>query len=76
MQTDVLQKFLDARLLDLGEDPERFGYVKSAAEELANKLLENRQLLIAASSLVTGGEIAEDEPIIKLCKEAITLGNQ
>jgi len=72
MQTDILQKFLDKGLLDLGEDRERFGYVKSAAEDLVQKLLENRRDLVAASSLVMGGEISEDEPIIKLCKEAIT----
>jgi hypothetical protein len=72
MQSDVLQKFLDKGLLDLGEDRERFGYVKSAAEDLAKKLLENRRDLIAASSVVMGGEISEDEPIINLCKEAVT----
>ena len=72
MQTDILQKFLDKGLLDLGEDRERFGYVKSAAEDLAKKLLENRRDLVTASSVVMGGEISEDEPMIKLCKEAIT----
>ena len=72
MQIDILQKFLDKGLLDLGEDRERFGYVKSAAEDLAKKLLENRQDLVAASSVVMGGEISEDEPIIRMCKEAMT----
>jgi hypothetical protein len=71
MQTDVLQKFLDEGLLDLGEDRERFGYVKSAAEDLAKKLLENRHDLVTASSIVMGGEISENEPIMKLCREAI-----
>jgi GTPase-associated system helical domain len=72
MQTDILQKFLDEGLLDLGEDRERFGYVKSAAEDLAKKLVENRDDLATASSIVVGGDISENEPIIKLCKEAIT----
>lgn len=72
MQIDILQKFLDEALLDLGEDPERFGYVKSAAEDLAKKLLENRHDLVTASSVVMGGEISENEPIMKLCKEAVT----
>jgi GTPase-associated system helical domain len=72
MKTDMLQKFLDNGLLDLGEDRERFGYIKSAAEDLAKKLLENPFDLVAASSVVMGGEISEDEPIMKLCKEAVT----
>jgi len=72
MQTDVLQKFLDKGLLDLGEDRERFGYVKSAASDLAQKLLENRHDLVSASSVLMGGDISEEEPIIRLCKEAIT----
>ena len=72
MQTDILQKFLDRGLLDLGEDRERFGYINSAAQDLAKKLLENRHDLITASSLVMGGEISEDEPVIKLSKEAVT----
>ena len=57
METEILQKFLDGGLLNLGEDRERFGYVKSAAEDLAKKLLENPHDLITASSVVMGGEI-------------------
>ncbi|HYT22579.1 MAG TPA: GTPase-associated system all-helical protein GASH [Candidatus Polarisedimenticolia bacterium] len=72
METEILQKFLDGGLLNLGEDRERFGYVKSAAEDLAKKLLENRHDLITASSVVMGGEISEDEPVMKLSKEAVT----
>jgi hypothetical protein len=72
MQSDILQKFLDDGLLDLGEDRERFGYVKSAAGDLAKKLLEKRHDLVTASSVVMGGDISEDEPIIELCKEAMT----
>jgi hypothetical protein len=72
MRTDILQKFLDKGQLDLGEDRERFGYVKSAAEDLAKRLLENRHDLVTASSVLMGGEISEDEPIINLCKEALT----
>jgi GTPase-associated system helical domain len=72
METDILQKFLNKGLLDLGEDRERFGYIKSAAEDLFKKLLENRHHLIGASSVVMGGEISEDDPTMKLCKDAVT----
>ncbi len=54
MQSDLLQKFLDKGLLDLGEDREKFSYIQSAAQDLATKLLEDRQKLEAAASVVLG----------------------
>jgi hypothetical protein len=72
MNNDLLQKFLDNGLLDLGEDREKFNYIQSAAQDLGQKLLENRQQLAAASSIVLGGELPDDDSILLLCKEAIT----
>lgn len=73
MQTELLQKLLDQGLLDLGEDREKFAYIQSAAQDLAKKLLEDRQQLVTAASVVLGGEIADGDPIIQLCKDAITV---
>ena len=72
MQSDLLQKFLDKGLLDLGEDREKFSYIHSAAQDLAKTLLENRQNLEAAASVVLGGEVPDDDSILELCKQAIT----
>src|SRR5216684_9090277 len=72
MQSDILQKFLDQGLLDLGEGTEKFGYLKAAAEDLAKKLQENRRSLVSGSSVLLGGELGENEPILNLCKDAIT----
>jgi len=72
MQIDILQKFLDQGLLDLGEDPEKFNYLKAAAGDVAKKLQENRQSMISGSSVLLGGELADNEPILELCKDAIT----
>jgi hypothetical protein len=72
MNSDLLQKFLDKGLLDLGEDREKFNYIQSAAQDLGQKLLENRQHLASASSVVLGGELPDDDLILRLCKEAIT----
>ncbi len=73
MQTDFLQKFLDKGLLDLGEDREKFSYIQSAAQDLAKRLLENRQELVTAASVVLGGEIPDDDSIMQLCRDAIAV---
>jgi hypothetical protein len=72
MQSDFLQKFLDKGLLNLGEDREKFIYIQSAAQDLAKKLLENRQNLVTAASVLLGGELPDDDPIMQLCKDAVT----
>jgi hypothetical protein len=71
MQGDVLQKFLDRGLLNLGEDPEKFNYVTSAAADLANKLKEDRHRLIRASSILVGPALDEREPLLESCAGAI-----
>ena len=72
MQSDLLQKFLDKGLLDLGEDREKFSYIHSAAQDLAKTLLENRKKLEAAALVVLGGELPDDDSILGLCKQEIT----
>jgi hypothetical protein len=72
MQSDLLQKFLDKGLLDLGEDREKFSYIQSAAQDLATMLLQDRQKLEAAASVVLGGELPDNDSILGLCKQAIT----
>ncbi|WP_371720731.1 GTPase-associated system all-helical protein GASH [Acidobacterium sp. S8] len=64
---------MDKGLLDLGEDREKFGYIQSAAQDLAKKLLENRLDLIAAASVVLGGDLPDDDSTMSLCKQAITV---
>lgn len=71
MQTDVLQKFLDQRLLDLGEDPKRFDDLEKAAEEVAKSLRANLHLLANGAALLLGN-VDDDEPVLDLCREAIT----
>jgi hypothetical protein len=56
----------------LGEDREKFDFIRSAAADLAEKLRQNRSILINGSSVLLGGEVGEKEPAFELCKEAIT----
>ncbi len=72
MESQLLQKFLDKGLLNLGEDRDKFDYVQLASQDLAKKLLENRQQLITAASVVLGGDLPDDDATMQLCKEAIT----
>jgi len=72
MQSDILQKFLNQGLLDLGEGTDKFDYLKAAAGDLAKRFIEDRRSLIRGSSLLLGGELGETEPILELCKDAIT----
>jgi hypothetical protein len=71
MDTDILNKFLDQGLLDLGEDPKRFEDLKGAAADVAKALRENVRLLSNGSSVLLGGELDDTEPVLELCKNAI-----
>ena len=71
MESDILQKFLDRGLLNLGEDTDKFTYVTSAASDLANALKQDRQKLIRASSMLVGSTLAEGEPLVGECEEAV-----
>ncbi len=71
MQSEILQKFLDRGLLDVGEDNEKFNYLTSAAADLANSLKEDRRKLVRGSSILVGGTLDEREPLLESCAEAI-----
>lgn len=71
MKNDILQRFLDERLLDLGEDPKRFDDLKVAAERVAESLRENPRQLANSASVLLGGQLADSEPVLELCREAI-----
>ncbi|MGO9256335.1 MAG: GTPase-associated system all-helical protein GASH [Bryobacteraceae bacterium] len=71
MQSEILQKFLDRGLLDLGEDNNKFDYVTSAAADLANNLKEDRRKLVRGSSILVGGTLDEREPLLESCAAAI-----
>lgn len=67
---NILQGFLDARLLDLGEEPERLVWVKQAADDLAEKLKLDRRALLRSASLLLDDRPG-NEPIFHLCEEAV-----
>jgi hypothetical protein len=71
METDILQRFLDQQLLDLGEDPKRFEDLREAADDVAKTLREDPRQLVSGSSVLLGGELADTEPVLELCKDAI-----
>jgi hypothetical protein len=72
MHSEILQRFLEQGLLDLGEGTDKFGYLMAAAEDLATNFRENRQSLIRGSLILLGGELDDKEPTLELCKVAIT----
>lgn len=46
MTVSVLQEFLDAGMLPIGEDDQKFEFLRMAAESLAETLREDRTKLI------------------------------
>ena len=73
MESDILQTFLDQGLLNVGEEVDKFDYLKRAATDLAERLKKDRRSLIAASSVLLGGDLAVSDPIYAQCESAIKL---
>lgn len=71
MESAILQQFLDLRLLDVGEGTDKFAYVEKAAEDLAKVLKRQRRTLIRSASVLLDERLAEGEPIVASCEEAI-----
>src|SRR5713226_6040432 len=70
IDNEILQRFLDSSLLDLGEEPERLDWLKKAAADLAQTLRSDRRALLRSASLLLSEHFA-DEPIVGLCERAI-----
>src|ERR1700728_888826 len=67
MESDVLQGFLDQGLLNIGEEVDKFEYLKNAAADLAEHLKNDRRSLITAASVLLGGSFPESDPIFEQC---------
>lgn len=71
MASDILQKFLDQQLLNLGEDTDKFEFLTKAAAELCEKFRLDRSALVSATSVLLGGEMTQTDSTYILCEAAL-----
>ena len=71
MASDILQKFLDRQLLNLGEENDKFEFLTKAAAELSEKLRSDRPALVSATSVLLGGEMPQTDSTYILCDAAL-----
>lgn len=71
MPNQILQQFLDRRLIDVGEDAAKFEHLTRAADELAETLSNDRRTLLTASAVLLADRLVEGEPLTALCQDAI-----
>jgi hypothetical protein len=64
MSTDILQRFLNRRLFDIGPDDTRLDRVRKAAGELASSLLEKRSETVRYALVAFDPDIPTDEPVL------------
>jgi hypothetical protein len=64
MELNVLQRFLDAGMLDIGEDDEKFKHLQNASQDLAKNLSEKKTQVINHTLVALDPNIPPDEPVL------------
>ena len=62
MNSDILQRFLSRRLIDIGEDDTRLEKLRAAAAEVSGEILHNRSHTVRYASIAFDPAIDGDEP--------------
>jgi hypothetical protein len=71
MASDILQRFLDQQLLNLGEESDKFEFLTNASVELCEKLRGDQTALVSATSVLLGGEMPQTDSTYILCDAAL-----
>lgn len=64
MESKLLQPFLQAGLLDIGDSDERLGHIEKSIAELQKKLEEDHSLIPQYTLVALDPEISDDEPVL------------
>lgn len=69
----MLQQFLDAGMLPIGDADEKFGYLKAAAADLANRLKATPGRIPAYTRVALDPEISLHDPVMEEAEEAVIM---
>lgn len=67
----MLQEFLDAGLLQIEDETEKFSALKRAAEAIAKSLKDEPEKLIPFTLVALDPEVSKDDPVILEAEEAV-----
>ncbi|MCP4696121.1 MAG: hypothetical protein GY862_04635 [Gammaproteobacteria bacterium] len=71
MKDNMLQRFLDEGMLDIGGNDERFKSLQKAADELSENLLKIQPKVISYTLVALEPKISSDEPVLAEVEEAV-----